>query len=69
MSFVGPIVLTLPVAVAALLTAGSTTGRWVTLGLATAYGLGLLALGVALGGRRLDRKSPEVLGQLAHAQL
>lgn len=68
-SFVGPIVLTLPVAVAALLTAGSTTGRWVTLGLATAYGLGLLALGVALGGRRLDRKSPEVLGQLAHAQL
>jgi ABC-2 type transport system permease protein len=35
----------------------------------TAYGLGLLAAGVVLGGRRLDRRSPEVLAQLAHAQM
>jgi ABC-2 type transport system permease protein len=68
-SFVGPVLLTLPVAVAAAVTAGSQPGRWLTLALGTAYGLGLLALGVILGGRRLDRRSPEVLGQLAHAQL
>ena len=68
-SFVGPVVLTLPVAVVAAVTAGSQPGRWLTLALGTAYGLGLLALGVILGGRRLDRRSPEVLGQLAHAQL
>ena len=31
--------------------------------------LGLLALGVTLGGRRIDRRAPELLGQLASAQI
>ena len=68
-SFVGPVLLTVPVAVVAAATAGWPLGRWVTLALGTAYGLGLLALGVVLGGRYLDRRAPEVLGQLAHAQI
>jgi ABC-2 type transport system permease protein len=68
-SFVGPVLLTLPVALAAGVTAEWERGRWVTFAVGTAYGLGLLALGVVLGGRRLDRRAPEVLGQLAHAQL
>jgi ABC-2 type transport system permease protein len=33
------------------------------------YGLGLLTVGVVLGGIRLDRKAPELLGQLAAAQI
>jgi ABC-2 type transport system permease protein len=68
-SFVGPLVLTLPVVLLVLLTTGSAAGRWVALAVSTAYGLALLALGVVLGGRRLDRRAPELLGQLAHAQL
>ena len=68
-SFVGPMLLSLPVVVAAVVTSGSTTGRWVTLAVGTAYGLALLATGVVLGGRRLDRRSPEVLAQLAHSQM
>jgi ABC-2 type transport system permease protein len=68
-SFVGPMVLTLPAVVLVVLTSGSTTGRWVALVAGTAYGLGLLALGVVLGGARLDRRGPEMLGQLAAAQI
>ena len=68
-SFVGPMVLTLPAVVVVVLTSGSTTGRWVALVAGTAYGLGLLALGVVLGGARLDRRGPEMLGQLAAAQI
>lgn len=67
-SFVGPVVLVLPVAAGAVLAAGSGVGSWVVLALGTVYGLGLLAGGVVLGGRRLDRRAPEVLAQLAHAQ-
>ncbi len=68
-SFVGPMVLTLPVGVGVLLTSGSTTGRWVVLALGTSYGFGLLTLGVVLGGERLDRRGPEMLGKLAAAQI
>ncbi|QIM20370.1 hypothetical protein G7075_03125 [Phycicoccus sp. HDW14] len=68
-SFVGPLVLVLPVGVAAALTAGSPVGRWVVLVLAVAYGGALLLAGVVLGGRRLDERAPEMLGQLAHAQI
>ena len=68
-SFVGPMVLTLPAVVVAILTAGSTTGRWVGLAAGTLYGLGLLTLGVVLGGARIDRRAPELLGQLAAAQI
>jgi len=35
----------------------------------TVYGLGLLAAGVVLGGARIDRRAPELLGQLATAQI
>ena len=45
-SFVGPMVLTLPAVVVVVLTSGSTIGRWVALAVGTAYGLGLLAVGV-----------------------
>ncbi|MGG5258441.1 hypothetical protein [Phycicoccus avicenniae] len=68
-SFVGPLVLVLPVGVAAALTAGSPVGRWVVLVVAAVYGAGLLAAGVVLGGRRLDARAPEMLGRLAHAQI
>jgi ABC-2 type transport system permease protein len=68
-SFVGPMLLTMPVVAAAVLTSATPTGRWVTLAVGTAYALGLLAVGVVLGGRRLDRRSPELLAQLAHSQM
>ena len=68
-SFVGPILLTLPAVVLVILTASSDVGRWVGLAAGTAYGLGLLAVGVVLGGRRIDRRAPELLGQLATAQI
>lgn len=68
-SFVGPLLLVLPVGVAAALTADSPVWRWVVFVLSTAYGAVLLAAGVVLGGRRLDRRAPEMLGQLAHAQI
>ncbi len=67
-SFVGPLVLVLPVGVAAGLTAGSPW-RWVVLVVGAAYGAGVLAAGVVLGGRRLDARAPEMLGQLASAQI
>jgi ABC-2 type transport system permease protein len=35
----------------------------------TAYGVGLLAVGVVVGGRRIDRRAPELLGQLHTAQM
>ncbi|MBM6405403.1 hypothetical protein JQN72_14250 [Phycicoccus sp. CSK15P-2] len=68
-SFVGPVVLVVPVAWLAIVTSGHPVLRWVVLGGATAYGAALLVAGVVLGGRRLDRRAPEMLGQLAHAQL
>ena len=68
-SFVGPLLLTLPAVVMAVLTAASGVGRWVALCAGTVYGLGLLAAGVVLGGARIDRRAPELLGQLATAQI
>jgi ABC-2 type transport system permease protein len=68
-SFVGPLLLTLPAVVVAVLTAGSPVGRWVALVAGTFYGAGLLTLGVLLGGMRIDRHAPELLGQLATAQI
>jgi ABC-2 type transport system permease protein len=68
-SFVGPVLLTLPAVVVAVLTTGSGVGRWVGLVLGTVYGLALLAAGVVLGGARIDRRGPELLGQLAAAQI
>lgn len=69
LSFVGPVVLVLPVVVAAFLTARMPVGQWVTLVGATLYGAALLAVGVVLGGRRLDRHGPELLGQLHQSQV
>ncbi len=68
-SFVGPLLLTLPAVVVAVLTAESPVGRWVALVAGTLYGAGLLTLGVLLGGMRIDRRAPELLGQLATAQI
>jgi ABC-2 type transport system permease protein len=68
-SFVGPVLLSLPIAVLAVRTAGLPGWRWVTFAVGCVYGVGLLAGAVVAGGRRLDRRAPEVLGQLAHAQL
>ena len=68
MSFVDPLLLTLPVVVA-MLTSGWAVGRWVALVAGTLYGLGLVTLGVLLGGMRIDRRAPELLGQLATAQI
>ena len=69
MSFVGPLVLTLPAIAIAVGTAGPGIAQWVGLGVGTAYGVGLLATGVVLGGARIDRRAPELLGQLATAQI
>lgn len=68
-SFVGPIVLTAPVAVLAWVTSGTAVGRWVALAVGTAYGLALLVVGVVVGGARLDARAPELLGQLESAQI
>ncbi|PKW25943.1 hypothetical protein [Phycicoccus duodecadis] len=68
-SFVGPLLLVVPVVLGAVLTLERPVGRWVVLLLSALYGLGLLGLGVLVGGRRLDRRGPEMLGQLAHAQM
>jgi ABC-2 type transport system permease protein len=68
-SFVGPMLLTIPAVVLAIVASGSQAGRWVGLAVGVVYGLGLLALGVALGGARIDRRAPELLGQLASAQI
>ena len=68
-SFVGPLLLTLPAVAVAVFTAGSPGLRWLGLALGVLYGLGLLAAGVVLGGIRLDRRAPELLGQLAAAQV
>lgn len=68
-SFIGPMVLAAPVVLAVVLTSGSVVGRWVTLVVGTAYGLGVLATGIILGGERLDRRGPELLGRLASAQV
>lgn len=68
-SFIGPIALTAPAAVLAWVTSGTTVGRWAVLVVGTAYGLGLLAVGVVVGGARLDARAPELLGQLESAQI
>jgi ABC-2 type transport system permease protein len=68
-SFVGPVVLSAPIAALVYRTGGLAGWRWVTLVAGCLYGGALLAWAVVAGGRRLDRRAPEVLGQLAHAQL
>jgi ABC-2 type transport system permease protein len=68
-SFVGPMLLTLPAVLVVIVASGSQVGRWLGLAVGTAYGLGLLAVGVVLGGIRIDRRAPELLGQLATAQI
>ena len=65
----GPMLLTLPAVVVAVLTAGPGAGAVGGAGGGTAYGPGLLAVGVALGGARIDRRAPELLGQPATAQI
>ena len=69
LSFVGPGLLILPVVLAAFLTRESPVGRWATFVVSVAYGAGLLTIGVVVGGRRLDRRGPELLGQLAQSQV
>ena len=69
LSFVGPVLLIAPVAIAAPLTSGSVVGRWGCLVGSIVYGVGLLAFGVVVGGRRLDRRGPELLGQLHQSQI
>jgi len=68
-AFVGPVVLTVPVAALVYLTGPDPVLPWVTFVVGCLYGAGLLAWAVVSGGRRLDRRAPELLGQLAHAQL
>jgi ABC-2 type transport system permease protein len=68
-AFVGPLVLTAPVGVLVVLTGPREGWRWVALVVGCLYGLGLLIAAVVAAGRRLDRRAPELLGQLAHAQL
>jgi ABC-2 type transport system permease protein len=67
-AFVGPVVLVTPVTFVALAATGDPARSWAVLGGAVAYGLALLVGAVVLGGRRLDRRAPEMLGQLARAQ-
>ena len=67
-SFVGPILLVVPVVGVAVLSAG-TGWEWATVLLGTVYGLALVGYGVVRGGRRLDETAPEMLGRLAHAQM
>ena len=50
-------------------TSGSALASWVVLVVGTLYGMGLLVAGVVLGGARIDRHAPELLGQLATAQI
>ena len=69
LSFVGPFVLVLPVVVLVVVLRGSGAGEWTGLALGALYGAAVLGLGVALGGRRLDRTAPEMLGRLARAQM
>jgi ABC-2 type transport system permease protein len=58
-----------PVAALVYLTGPDPVLPWVTFVVGCLYGAGLLAWAVVSGGRRLDRRAPELLGQLAHAQL
>jgi ABC-2 type transport system permease protein len=69
LSLVGPIVLVLPVVVLAIVASGRPLGEWLVTGAGAAYGLGLLGVGVVLGGRRIDRRAPELLGQLQQSQV
>ena len=67
-SFVGPLLLITPVTLLALAaTADPARSRVVLVG-SVLYGLALLVAAVLIGGRRLDRRAPEMLGQLARAQ-
>lgn len=69
LSFVGPGLLILPVVVAAWFARDSAVGRWTTFVVSCVYALALLAGGVVVGGRRLDRRGPELLGQLHQSQI
>ncbi|QKE84171.1 hypothetical protein [Arthrobacter sp. NEB 688] len=68
-SFVGPVVLVLPVVLAAVLARGNALVGWLVVVGAGLYGAGLLVAGVVLGGRHLDRTAPEMLGRLGQAQV
>lgn len=68
-SFVGPLVLTLPAVAIAVGTTGPGPGQWVGLAVGTVYGVVLLGTGVVLGGARIDRRAPELLSQLATSQI
>ncbi len=68
-SFVGPVVLVLPVVVGAVLSRGSVLLGTVVVVVSVLYGAGLLAAGVVLGGRHLDRTAPEMLGRLGQVQV
>jgi ABC-2 type transport system permease protein len=67
-SFVGPLLLVTPVTLLALGASGDPARSRLVLVGATLYGLVLLVGAVVVGGRRLDRRAPELLGQLARAQ-
>ncbi len=67
-SFVGPALLIAPVAVLAVTATDDPIRSWLVVAVGLGYGLALLVTGVVVGGRRLDRRAPELLGQLARAQ-
>ncbi|MCA1782690.1 MAG: hypothetical protein LC679_11090 [Intrasporangiaceae bacterium] len=68
-AFVVPILCLIPVAIASLLVPETVFAQGLFLILSVAWGAGLLAAGVVLGGRRLDARAPEMLDQLRRAEL
>lgn len=68
-SLVGPLVLIAPVLILYAATAGSPLGDGATAVLGLAWGVGVLVVGVALGGRHLERTAPEMLLKLRNAQI
>ncbi len=67
-SFVAPTVLLIPVIVAAVVLSG-TAWRWGAVAFGMGWGVVVLTVSVVAGGRRLDRKGPEMLELLARAQM
>lgn len=61
----GPVLLSLPVGVAAWFARDSVPGTVAVLIGSLCYGVAALAAGITLGGRALDRRAPEMLGMLA----
>ncbi len=68
-SLVGPLLLASPVWVAYAWSSHSTAAELVILGLGLVWGGVLVAAGVVLGGRHLDRTAPEMLQRLHSAQI